>query len=146
LLRKKRSEHSITAKWGEGLSGVAQWRREGLGGFVPVVRSFLRLYSQVGLSPTEAMFVLHLMDSKWDTNHPTVRTKILAERMNVSVPQLKRYIRSLESKGMKTHYVASKRWHVFDMSALFVQFEEAAQKARQVRRRQVGNADAPEEE
>lgn len=134
-MRKKIQEHSIKAKWGDGLADVASWRREGLGGFVPVLRSFLRLYSQLGLSPTEAMFILHLMDSKWDTNHPTVKTKILAERMSVSVPQLKRYIRSLEQKGMKTQYVAAKRWHVFDLSAIFSRIEQAALRERASRRR-----------
>ncbi len=120
-------EHAINEKWGEKLGEISKWRRAGLGGFIPVVRSFLRLYSKVGLSPTEAMFVIHLMDSKWDIRHPTVKTKILAERMNVSLPQLKRYIRSLEGKGMKTEYVPQKRWHIFDLTVLLEKFAQVAE-------------------
>lgn len=122
----KDKDHSINAKWGVKLGEIAKWRRAGLGGFIPVLRVFLRLYSKVGLSPTEAMFVLHLMDSKWDSKHPTVKTKILAERMNVSLPQLKRYIRSLEKLGMKAEYNAQKRWYVFDLTGLFEKLEVLA--------------------
>lgn len=121
------ADRSISAKWGKRLAAIARTRREGVGGFIPVLRCFLRLYHVVGLSPTEMALILHLMDSKWDSDHPKVKSKIIAERMGISVPQLKRYIRNLERLGLQSSYDPSERMYTFDLDVLFEKFADTAE-------------------
>jgi hypothetical protein len=107
---------------------------------IPAMRSFLRLYADIGLSPTEAMFVLHLMDHRQDTDQPMFKAELLAARMQISVPQLKRYIRNLEQKGIRTQYIHAKYSHVFDLTGLFKRIEEALRARRKLREQKSGKA------
>lgn len=94
------SERSIKQRWGSELDEISRWRKNytGLGGFVPIVRSFLRLYSQLSLSAAEAMLIIHILDSKWDNKAPRVKAPVLAARMGLKKQQLLRHVRNLKKK------------------------------------------------
>ncbi len=47
----------------------------------------------------EAMFVIHLMQHKWDENAPFPAYKTIAQRMHVSTKSARRWAASLEQKG-----------------------------------------------
>jgi hypothetical protein len=71
-------------------------------GFVPVVRVFFEFAAQLppkGLSPVEAMFILHLMSFKWDEGAPFPGYARLATRLGVSVPYVKKIAAALEERG-----------------------------------------------
>jgi hypothetical protein len=71
-------------------------------GFVPVSTFFLENYHRLkpfDLTYGEAMFVVHLMQHKWDENAPFPAYKTIAQRMHVSAKSARRWAASLEQKG-----------------------------------------------
>lgn len=71
-------------------------------GFVPVSTFFLENYHRLkpfDLTYGEAMFVVHLMQHKWDENAPFPAYKTIAQRMRVSAKSARRLAASLEQKG-----------------------------------------------
>ena len=71
-------------------------------GFVPVSTFFLENYHRLkpyDLTYGEAMFVVHLMQHKWDEQAPFPAYKTIAHRMHVSVKTARRWAASLEQKG-----------------------------------------------
>lgn len=71
-------------------------------GFVPVSTFFLENYHRLkpfDLTYGEAMFVIHLMQHKWDENAPFPAYKTIAHRMHVSAKSARRWAASLEQKG-----------------------------------------------
>jgi hypothetical protein len=71
-------------------------------GFVPVSTFFLENYHRLkpfDLTYGEAMFVIHLMQHKWDESAPFPAYKTIANRMHVSAKSARRWAASLEHKG-----------------------------------------------
>ncbi len=71
-------------------------------GFVPVSTFFLENYHRLkpcDLTYGEAMFVIHLMQHKWDESAPFPAYKTIAHRMHVSAKSARRWAASLEQKG-----------------------------------------------
>jgi hypothetical protein len=71
-------------------------------GFVPVSTFFLENYHQLkpfDLTYGESMFVIHLMQYKWDEKAPFPAYKTIAQRMHVSPKSARRWAASLEQKG-----------------------------------------------
>jgi len=71
-------------------------------GFVPVSTFFLENYHRLkpfDLTYGEAMFVIHLMQHKWDEKAPFPAYKTIAHRMHVSAKSARRWAASLEQKG-----------------------------------------------
>ncbi len=128
---------TVKARWGERLGKVSAWRRTGagLGGFVPVVRSFLRLYGRLqprAMAPTEAMLVMHILDSKWDDAAPRVSAKVLATRMGISAQQVKRYIRKLKNDFLVgVNYNEAEGTYSFEFGPFFDQIADAAERVRE---------------
>ena len=95
-----------------------------LGGFVPVVRSFIRLYSKFpnkaeGMSPTLAMLIIHLLDTKWDEKPPVIKTSVIASRMGLTAQQVKKHFQKLEAYGIKPKYDPKTRNYTFLMEEFF---------------------------
>src|SRR3954452_4801895 len=70
-------------------------------GFVPVSTFFLENYHRLrpyDLTYGEALFVIHLMQHKWDEASPYPAYKTIAARMHVSDKTARRFARSLEQK------------------------------------------------
>lgn len=112
--RRVESEHSF----------VQRWKHKKLfdKGFVAVPARFLQLYAHLKpfpLSSGEALFILHLMEFKWDANAPFPGYKTLASRMGVSDKMARRYAQSLETKKLLRRQKRVGQTNRFDLTPLF---------------------------
>jgi hypothetical protein len=100
-----------------------RWKHDELfdDGFVGVPTHFLRLYSllQPPLTSGEAMFIIQLMNFKWDELNPFPSYKLLAERMGVSSKATQRHAATLESKKYLKRIARVGTSNEFDLSQLF---------------------------
>jgi hypothetical protein len=95
--------------------------------FVPVVRAFLENYSSLkpfSLTHGEAMFVIHLMQYKWDEAAPFPGYKRIARLMGVSDKMVRRYALSLEQKGYLLRVARRSTTNRFDLRRLFAVLEK----------------------
>lgn len=101
-----------------------RWKHEALfdQGYVSVPTVFLRLYAELKPFPltlSEAMFVLHLMQYKWDEQAPFPSYRKIARQMGISDKQARRYAQSLEIKKYLKRYERIGMTNMFDLSPLF---------------------------
>jgi DNA-binding MarR family transcriptional regulator len=101
-----------------------RWKHEELfdQGFVAVPTLFLRHYAHLTphrLTLGEAMFVLHLMEFKWDSEAPFPGYGTLAKRMNISDKMARRHAQSLEAKKYLKRQIRIGMTNRFDLSPLF---------------------------
>lgn len=102
----------------------ARWQHPELlrAGYVPVSVEFLRHYANLKpypLTSGEALFVIHLMAFKWDSNSPFPSYKRLASRMGVSDKMARRHAQSLDQKGYLRRVVRVGQTNRFDLVPLF---------------------------
>ena len=67
----------------------------------------------------EALFVLHLMEFKWDREAPFPSYSTLARRMGVSAKMVRRYAQALERKGYLKRSARTGHTNLFDLTPLF---------------------------
>lgn len=101
-----------------------RWKHEELFdlGFVAVPTLFLRHYAHLKpkrLTIGEAMFVLHLMEFKWDADAPFPGYATLAKRMGISDKMTRRHAQSLEAKKYLKRELRVGLTNRFDLSPLF---------------------------
>ena len=97
-------------------------------GYLVVPSTFLRYYSQLkpdSLTHGEALFVLHLMEFKWDRTAPFPSYGTLARRMGVSTKMARRYAQALEQKGCLHRLTRTGNTNQFDLTPLFNKLREA---------------------
>lgn len=90
-------------------------------GFVQVSSFFLEHYHRLKPYPItygEAMFVIHLMQFKWDAAKPYPAYKTLSSRMHVSDKTARRLATSLEQKGYLNREVRVAQTNRFDLTGL----------------------------
>lgn len=101
--------------------------------YTTIVRGFLNNYSSLDppLSIEEAMFVIHLMQHKWNENAPYPGYRRLARLMGVSDKSVRRYAKSLEKKKYLIRIARPNDTNKFDLRPLFDALEkrEAAKEA-----------------
>ena len=86
---------------------------------------FLRHYSRMkpySLTHGEALFVLHLMEFKWDQAAPFPSYATLSRRMGVSIKMVRRYAQALEEKRYLKRVVRTGNTNRFDLTPLFDKF------------------------
>lgn len=113
--KKPEVRRDVVTRWGRHDSLMRD-------GFTPVVNTFLRYTGKLkpyGLTPTEALFVLHLMSYKWDDNHPYPGYKGIAEAMGVSVMYVRRLAKRLETKQLLRRRQRIGSTNEFDLQPLF---------------------------
>ena len=101
-----------------------RWKHADLleSGYLVVPSIFLRHYSQLkpySLTHGEALFVLHLMEFKWDSADPFPSYDTLARRMGISTKMARRYGKALEQKGFMRRKIRTGSTNRFDLSPLF---------------------------
>lgn len=101
-----------------------RWKHEALlaGGYLVVPSQFMRYYARLRPYPLtvgEAMFVLHLMEFKWDEAEPYPSYKLLAQRMGCSDKLVRRHARSLEQKKLLKRKARRATTNLFDLTLLF---------------------------
>jgi hypothetical protein len=114
-------------------SAARRWRHAELleDGFVIAPTFFLRSYALMkpfSLTHGEAMFVLHLMQFKWDENAPFPSYARIARQMGVSAKQAQRYAASLEQKKYLKREVRVGTSNRFDLTPLFDALKELRQR------------------
>ena len=107
-------------------------------GYLVVPSTFLRHYSRLkphGLTHGEVLFVLHLMEFKWDRTAPFPSYGTLARRMGVSTKMARRYAQALEQKGFLYRLIRTGNTNRFDLTPLFDKLRKQARSAARVRTR-----------
>ena len=90
-------------------------------GHVQISTFFLENYHRLetyDLTYGEAMFVIHLMQHKWDENAPFPAYKTISQRTHVSVKTARRWAASLEQKGYLKREVRVGTTNRFDLKGL----------------------------
>ena len=113
----------------------ARWKHLDLfeRGYVPVPLHFLEQYAQLKpfcLTPGEAMFVLHLMQFKWDEQAPFPGYKRIAAQMGISHKMARTHAKSLETKGLLIREMRVSQTNRFDLTPLFDALYKAAAKSK----------------
>ena len=91
-------------------------------GYVPVPVEFLRHYASLKpypLTSGEALFVIHLMQFKWDSNSPFPSYQRLAASMGVSDKMARRHAQSLDQKGYLRRLIRVGQTNRFNLTPLF---------------------------
>ena len=120
-------------------SYASRWKYERLfeKGYLVVPTLFLRHYAQLkpySLTSGEALFVLHLMEFKWDSDAPFPAYKTLAARMGISDKMARRHAKSLEEKGYLKRRIRVGQTNRFDLNPLFGAVLKAVQRDKKIRR------------
>lgn len=120
-------------------SFASRWRHESLfeKGYLVVPTLFLQHYAQLkpfSLTSGEALFVLHLMEFKWDRSAPFPAYKTLAARMGISPKMARRHAKSLEVKKYLKRRMRVGQTNHFDLNPLFDAVVKAAQENKQKQR------------
>jgi Helix-turn-helix domain len=104
-------------------SFIQRWKHEAIfkRGFVPVPTLFLQHYADLKpeITPSEAMFILHLMEFKWDADHPYPGYKTLPRRMGRSEKAVQGHAQNLEIKGYLRRQLRRAETNKFDLTPLF---------------------------
>jgi hypothetical protein len=105
-------------------SKVARWKHEELfvKGYLIVPSLFLLSYAHLKPHPLtagEALFILHLMEHKWDQRAPYPSYKTIAKRMGVSDKMVRRHAQNLEAKHYLRRLPRVGETNQFDLTPLF---------------------------
>lgn len=68
-------------------------------GFTSVPNLVLNYYAELGISPAEMMFTIHMWQFRWTERDPYPSLTTIADKMDVSWRQAHRYANSLKDKG-----------------------------------------------
>jgi hypothetical protein len=68
-------------------------------GFTSVPNLVLNHYAELGITPAEMMFTIHMWQFRWTERDPYPSLTTIADKMDVSWRQAHRYAKSLEQKG-----------------------------------------------
>lgn len=104
--------------------------------WLAVPEFFLDHYAEFGLSPGEAMFVIHLLRHKQGGNDICPKMQSLADRMGMSYSQIRKYSVALQKHGYLHRRLRKGKTCVFDLRLLCEKLEarrreiEAAELAR----------------
>lgn len=119
-------------------SFVKRWKHKNLfdRGFLVVPTLFLHHYAHLKpypLTPGEALFVLHLMEFKWDAKAPFPGYKTLAARMGISDKMTRRYAQGLEAKKYLQREMRVGQTNRFDLTPLFDALSKAVDQEKKRR-------------
>jgi Helix-turn-helix domain len=115
---------------------VMRWKHAALfgKGYLVVPNLFLRYYAHLKpfpLNTGEALFVLHLMEYKWDSEDPFPGYKTLAKRMGISDKMARRHAQSLEIKKYLRRKMRIGQTNRFDLTPLFDALKNAIEQDQQ---------------
>src|SRR5882724_1972414 len=91
-------------------------------GYLVIPSLFFHAYAHLKPHPLttgEALFVMHLMEFKWDERAPFPSYKTLAKRMGVSDKMVRRHAQSLEAKKYLRRVSRVGATNEFDLTPLF---------------------------
>lgn len=68
-------------------------------GFTTVPNLVLRHYAHLGITPAEMMFTIHVWEFWWTEREPYPALSTIAERMNMTRRNVRKYVQNLRDKG-----------------------------------------------
>jgi len=93
-------------------------------GFSAVPTLFLKSYAKLGITPTEAMLIIHLMSYKWDARRPFPSVARLSTNLGLSDGRVRSLLRRLErEKKMLRRIHRRGRTNEFDFTPLIEALE-----------------------
>lgn len=103
------------------------------GGWSAVPNLFLDSYAELGLSPTEAMVIIHLMSFKWDDKLPFPSVATLKSKLGLSDSRLRVLLRGLEAKQVVERVRRKGRSNEYAFDGLISKLEQLkrSKKARE---------------
>ncbi len=124
----KTSNRSFANRWGGEELYNALFGK----GYVPVPSLFLQLYARLNppLNSGEAMFVLQLMDHKWDSKLPFPGYKAIAKRMGITDKMARTHAKRLEGCKYLIRHMRVGQTNRFDLTPLFKALAEAIAKQK----------------
>jgi len=87
------SESSLEARWGDIILDA---------GHTSIPNLLLELYSELGISNHEMMFIIHIFNYRWSKKNPHPAVSTIAKKMNVSHRNAQRYIQRLKTLTYQT--------------------------------------------
>jgi len=111
---KADQRYAVEKRWTPGIAKE---------GWTPIADIFLRRYTKMNVSSSEAMVIIHLVSHKWDEDHPFPSARRLAERMGMTETAVRNHIRSLEKKKLLQRQQRDGKANLFDLSPLFQKLE-----------------------
>src|SRR5215211_2238749 len=84
------TEYRISVRFGDAILEA---------GHTSVPNLVLNHYAELGISPAEMMFIIHIWQYWWTEKQPYPSLSTIAEKMRVSLRQAKRYAASLKEAG-----------------------------------------------
>lgn len=112
---------SLAARWGSD-----QLFEEG---FLGVPAAFLKSYTRLGITSSQAMFILQLMSFKWTESAPFPSYKTLSERMGITTEMARKHAKGLEEKGLLARVRRHGQSNAFDLKPLALALEQATLKS-----------------
>ena len=73
-------------------------------GHTAVPNLFLDLYAELGLTPLEMMFIIHLMQFQWSKKNPYPARTTIASKMGIKARQISKYVQSLKNKALNCQH------------------------------------------
>lgn len=110
-----------TARWDIGKRWTEAIASDG---FTPVPAAFLEHYAALGISSSEAMFLIHLLSHKWDKNNPFPGFARIAARMGMTETAVRGHARKLEKRNLLKRILRPGKSNEFDLKPLFQKLEE----------------------
>jgi len=127
-MRDKKYPSTLATRWTTGLTGPGR-------GFTPVVTAFIEHAGRkkgraggklpgLGLNPTQALLVIHLMHHKRDARMPFPAIGTLAMRMGVSDTTVRNNLDALHKAKLVLKRSQRGRPNFYDLTPLFSRLEE----------------------
>ena len=117
IQKKDKLEQSFRATWSAGLASK---------GYTQIANAFLENYHKLGISPIQAMFIIHIFKYKWTVSMPFPSFMTIAEQMGRSRNSVQRIARDLERKGLIKRKFRKHETNIIDLSPLISQIETSS--------------------
>jgi hypothetical protein len=92
--------------------------------FTPVSDFFLENYTELGITTTQAMLIIHLMTHKWTEKNPFPGYKLLGKKMGMTDKQVRTHAAKLQADGFLIRIFREGFTNEFDLTPLFAALEE----------------------
>jgi hypothetical protein len=113
--KKVKLDHSLGERWTPLIATK---------GFTPVPTAFLEHYTELSITPSEAMLLVHLASFKWTSEAPFPALPRLARMMGCTVRYVRKMCASLESVGYLTRTQRKGTSNLFHLNGLFAKLED----------------------
>jgi len=132
---ESREARDLATRWGGGGHLRQSIKEDGFLGVPTVYLKNISSLSEYGITPTEALFILHIMSFKWGKDMPYPSYQRLADRMGQSVVYARKLAKSIESKGLMKRIVKKGTTNKFDLSPMFKMLDERSKEATESKNR-----------